>query len=342
MEKQLEQILLRALPDLTHPVVTGIERFTSGWESEVYAFQVEHGPDENRASTDLILRIYPGEPTAGAIQKAEGEYRTLSILGQVGYPVPRLFTLQTTDSPFKRPFIIMERIHGYNLWPIIFHNPDPAIREYCLHLFCRLFVDLHALPWRDFVPAEYQFEPSAPTDMLDRQFNIIRPFIESVPVPGFLPVLDWLEAHKSEAGGMRVSLIHYDFHPENVLLCPDGKAFVIDWTGAALSDYRCDLAWTLALVLAYEGPEWRETILREYERQAGSAVENLAYFDVLACVRRLYSIAAAIKYGAEKLGMRPGAEETIRSQIEPTRRVYELLQARCGLRIPEIESILGA
>jgi aminoglycoside phosphotransferase (APT) family kinase protein len=66
---------------------------------------------------------------------------------------------------------------------------------------------------------------------------------------------------------------------------------VIDWTGLQLSDPRFDLAWTLMLISAYQGSQWRQSFLEAYERHAGELLENLEFFDVAACTRRLYSIA---------------------------------------------------
>ena len=41
--------------------------------------------------------------------------------------------------------------------------------------------------------------------------------------------------------------------------------------------------------------------------------------------------------GAEQIGMRPGAEERMKSQIEPARKVYEQLQNLNGIRLPAVE-----
>jgi hypothetical protein len=48
-------------------------------------------------------------------------------------------------------------------------------------------------------------------------------------------------------------------------------------------------------------------------------MEQLDFFDVAVCLRRLYSIATSITAGAEEMGMRPGAENIIQEQREPIR-----------------------
>lgn len=59
-----------------------------------------------------------------------------------------------------------------------------------------------------------------------------------------------------------------------------------------------------------------------------------------ACTRRLYSITVSLTAGAEQVGMRPGAEETMQNQIEPTREVSDRLQQLTGIRLPLVEDWL--
>jgi hypothetical protein len=94
------------------------------------------------------------------------------------------------------------------------------------------------------------------------------------------------------------------------------------------------------LVTAYEGSNWRKLLLETYERKAGESVEQLEFFDVAACLRRLYSIAVSVTAGAEQMGMRPGAEATMKNQLKPLRKVYELLLDRTAIIIPMVETWL--
>jgi aminoglycoside phosphotransferase (APT) family kinase protein len=65
---------------------------------------------------------------------------------------------------------------------------------------------------------------------------------------GFLPIVAWLEERREAVPCLQPSLVHGDFHPNNILLREDGSAVVIDWAGLQASDARFDLAWTLLLV----------------------------------------------------------------------------------------------
>lgn len=87
---------------------------------------------------------------------------------------------------------------------------------------------------------------------------------------------------------------------------------------------------------------WRERILAEYERLAGRRSEGLEFFKAYSCLKRPYSIVASLAYGAESLGVRSGAEAAMRQHTKPLYRVYQMLLARTGVRIPEEEFLLAA
>ena len=88
-----------------------------GWESDIYSFELTHGPDGVREREGLILRIYPGDD---AVQKSAREFRGMRQLHRAGYPVPEVLVLERERSPFGKPFVIMERIEGRMLWPVMF------------------------------------------------------------------------------------------------------------------------------------------------------------------------------------------------------------------------------
>jgi len=115
---------------------------------------------------------------------------------------------------------------------------------------------------------------------------------------------------------------------------------VVDWTSAEISDYRFDLAWTLALTLAYGGEVRREMVLAEYEHQMGSKVPALEVFEVIACARRIGSAMISMQVGAEQLGMRPEAVEVMRRDQAAFERLYQRMAAITGLALPKISAWL--
>jgi aminoglycoside phosphotransferase (APT) family kinase protein len=156
-----------------------------------------------------------------------------------------------------------------------------------------------------------------------------------------LPVVEWLQQRRETVPCDQPAPIHFDFHPANVMLRPDETAVVLDWSWFDISDARFDLAWTLVLVSSYEGSSWRDRILQTYEQVNGAPVEQIEYFEVYACMRRLFSIVASITGGAEKMGLDPNAVESMKGQVFSHHWVYDLLIERTGIHIPEVAKMLA-
>ena len=96
------------------------------------------------------------------------------------------------------------------------------------------------------------------------------------------------------------------------------------------------------MVSTHGSVEWRNRILQEYERLAGAKVEQIEWFEVLACVWRLRTVTVSLSEGAEKLGMRPDAVGMMKQQMGAIQQVYALLLERTGVRAAEVERLLAA
>ena len=333
--EQASEVLTRAFQEDVK--VSELTSISEGWESEMYSFDVEYGPAGERKREELVLRIYPGDD---AHAKSAREFHGMRQLYEAGYPVPQVLVLERADSPLGKPFVIMERIAGQVLWPLLFGSSGKE-QQRLLTLFCDRFVQLHALDWRPFVDGADRYEMEGPHVFVDQWLDTGREFLARSPMPGFLPVVEWLEKRRDGVPCLRPSVVHLDFHPGNVLLRGDGSAVVVDWTQLAVSDPRFDLAWTLLLVGTHEDARWRDPILQEYERLARVRVEQIEYFDVVACVKRLVSVAISLSDGPERLGMRPEAVSLMKRQMGAIRKVYDLLLERTGIKVPEIEDLLA-
>jgi len=315
--------------------VIDLARISDGWETDVYSFAVEHGADAEQKRDELILRIYPGE---NATQKAEHEFSTMKQLGEVGYPVPRVLLLEQNSALLGRPFVIMERIIGRSMGVISDESPIERKLE-LLTQFCRMFADLHTLDWRPFAPDPSLYETRDMSEIVGRQISQWQDTVDAFQISAFDSVFSWLREQLPDVRCGTPSVLHMDYHPYNILMREDGAAFVIDWTSSDISDYRLDLAWTLLLMSTYGSPESAKFVLDEYGRAAGHSIEQIAYFEVVACLRRLFSILISLGAGAEKLGMRPGAEAMMKD-VGHIESVYALLREKTRISIPEIDELL--
>lgn len=308
-----------------------------GWESEIYAYSFTHGPQNARQTETGVMRLLTGAD----FPEAKAEYAMLSLLHKADYPVPEVYALGSLQDGFGHPFILMQRIEGedfYSRFPKTLEDDQKPLRD-----FIGLFRSLHLLNWRPYVEEPDAFAPpNQPYFHFDSKLTRFSQFITEAGLTAFDPVMAWLSDRRELAACERACIIHRDFHPNNILVDKNGNLFVIDWTSAEISDYRFDLAWTLALSLAYGGDLRRQMVLEEYERQKGSEVPNLEVFEVIAFVRRIGSAMISMQAGAEKLGMRPEAAEIMRRDRTAFERLFQRLVAITGLALPEILAWLEA
>jgi aminoglycoside phosphotransferase (APT) family kinase protein len=347
VQRGLQEFYCSAETKPGSPRVSEVILLGSGFEADVYAFSLKaEGDPEAR---DLVLRLYAGE---GAGEKAAREFAAMGRLQDAGYPVPRVLALERDRSPFGRPFMVMERIHGMSLASSYGSASSNQWQELqCLH--CRLMVQLHALEPGDILPDSLLGGSSDPSGFIERELSWLHGLLgrlEGREPPSLRQVLDWLAAHRSPILCERLSVIHGDFHSNNVLLRADGAPIVIDWSNIRLADYRTDLAWNRLLMQAdarWERGEagWNgdwQTMLRMYEQLAGREVPMIDYFEVIAGTRLLLSVLISLQLGAARQGMRPGAEAFMRRDAEFMQYVATLLQKRTLMPMPDLEEALSA
>lgn len=329
----LEQYLKAKFSDREALSITRLDKLADGWESDNHLLTVEYGGVQ-RTREKWVWRIYSG---AGSQAKAAREFQSMKKLRGAGYPVPTVFLLETEHSPFDRPFIIMELIPGEVMWDLL--DKVPADRqEQLIDQFCRLFVELHGLDWK-------QFDDNLPGDkpffFIDRWLDEARGTLQNFPEVDVSPFLEWVTARRDLFACERPSPEHHDFHPGNVLVKADGSASVIDWTGFNVTDSRFDLAWSLVLAHAHGFPTWRDQIFKGYQRHAEKPVEHIEAFEAVACARRLFDLTISLTQGAQRMGMNAQAVEAMRASMDAHKRVYRLFVECTGLQIEAFDNLFG-
>lgn len=320
---------------LHNPTINLDEIIDTGWESEIFIYTLTYGAKSDCNSVKRTLRLLTGADFSGA----KDEYEILSLLHRVGYPVPQVYDLGEPKVGFGHPFIIMQCIQGGSFSNRFPKSPEDDLNP--LRAFISLFRSLHTIDWRPFVNNPDEIDPlGQPFFHFDRQLSIFSDFLTSFDLIDLDTAIKWLLGQRQKAGCKKASVVHYDFHPDNILEDEAGKLFVVDWTSAGISDYRFDLAWTLTLALAYGGELRRAMILDEYEHQLGMPVPELDLFEAATIIRRFGVVMASLKKGAEQLGMRPEAVQIMRKDKEPLNRIYNRLKSITGLSLLEIKYFL--
>ncbi len=333
-EERLLEYIRGLHPEREGLTVSQLEEITSGWEAEIHCFVVEYEGDAGRVRKERVIRLYLGDPDG---RKAREEFKVLNVLSGVGFPVPRVFHLETDGSILGGPLIVMERVRG-RILSDAYHASTEEEATSLIDEFAGIFVRLHKLDGRDLSPDEF---PEGDTqDFLDRLFAMAEELMTDSDVGWFRPVFDWLDEGRSGVEPAGLSLLHQDYHTRNVLQRDDGSLVVLDWTQAMPGDYRADLAWTMLLMSTYDRPSFREIILEAYEQAAGTKVQVIEYFETLAAAKRLLTVAISFSVGSEKLGLRPEALEMMKGSKGHLTEVYRRLREGTGVRLPEFEAIL--
>ncbi len=341
IEQRLQDYYARHWPATQPPfhavTIRQVENITTGWESELFTFVVEHGPAQARQSESHVLRLHNGSEASG---KATHEFTSIQRLARAGYPVPQVYAAERDAAILGKPFLLMERIDGQPMGTL---GRGRRLEQLAQSIpdFARLLVQLHTLDWQPFVTAEQRDTPRSADYFADQWLSRARQRCQASPAIDFMPVVDWVADRRAAMTCRQPAPTHQDFHPDNILIRPDGTPIVIDWTGFAITDARFDLAWTLLLADMHIGTPLRQQIQQQYEAISGQPVVALDCFLVAACFRRLIDLASSFAVGAEQSGMRAEAVLAMKSHQPAYVRAYELMTALTGIRLVALEGLLA-
>ncbi|MFW9927107.1 MAG: phosphotransferase family protein [Candidatus Thorarchaeota archaeon] len=312
--------------------INDFKDITSGWETQIFSFDLEWNSEQSQMQDGLIIRVY----APGISEKAERESGVMNQLQEIGYPVPQVHLIETDESKLGNPFMIMDRINGGTLEDRL--NMPNVDHPKWLKLFSKLFVDLHKLDWTYFVSKVEAKQFDDPFFIIKNTLTKYREYLARFKKTELTPILEWLK-HRIESVPCKMpSMIHGDFHPMNIMFDEQENPFVIDWGASHVSDYRFDLAWTLVLNRAYSSKENRDWVLGGYQTAIGHEVEEIEYFEVLGILRRLLDVLVSMDDGAISWGLREGAVELMKEQMGHIRVVYEMLGELTEIKIPEVET----
>ncbi len=336
---QLQDYLERLFPLRNELQITKLQKVNVGWETEKYSVVIAYDDARGQLQEDLFFRIFVDQQAA---ENATREFRVMKKLSELGFSVPPVFDLQLGDHPLGTPFILMRGIRGQPM-AALWVEASEEDKFNLLRQFCEIWAELHGLDWKEFVRDPSKISQAVSQEFLTFHLTEWEERLNRYNIPVLLPILEWLKERRSTVSSKNLSLIHGDYHAENLLISEAGESFVIDWGAAKIADFRVDLGWTLLLTTTY-GQPLRPLILDEYERQSGEKIDQIEYFEVLAILRRLFDFIVTLSetQGAGALGMRPETAELMKKDLFHYQNVYSLLKERTGLIIPRIESLLSS
>lgn len=312
--------------------VSALNPLKLGWESRVFAAEMD-----GEGIPSQVLRLYFG---ADGGMTALREFRALTLLHELDYPVPQPRIVEPSAQPLGSPFLMMAHAAGASPKSRVFRQESEADHQF-VAVFCMLLARLHTLDWQGSREAARVQKAT-----IDEQLHGWASFAQRFPSDTAHPALNWLVEGRAQVTPLPLRPVHWDFHHENVLVDGAGRATVIDWTQFQATDARFDLAWTLTLLRSYAGEQVAETVLTGYRDALPvghelRSLSDLAWFEAAACAKRLLSVTIALKHGAASLGMRPGAETTIAQGFGALAQVYRRWLALTGVPLDEVAELMG-
>ena len=210
-----------------------LTKFPSGQSNPTYLIAA--------ASGEYVLRRKPFGELLQSAHAVDREYRLLSALAPLGFPVPRPLALCADADVIGAIFYVMEKAEGRPYADGSLPGFEPARRALMYGTMIDALADLHcanpdAAGLGDFGKPGNYFERQvarwtrqyrgSQTDQLDEMERLIAWLPETLPEQS------------------RTSIVHGDYRIDNVVFADDGRlTAVLDWELATLGDPIADFSY---------------------------------------------------------------------------------------------------
>ena len=193
--------------------------------------------------TYVMRRKPPGKllPSAHAVDR---EFRVISALYPLGYPVAKPYGLCTDESVVGTMFYIMDCVEGRILWDGTLPGMDPAERRAIYEAKVKTFADLHNVDWRAAGLEGFGKEGDYVARQIHRwtkQYQLS----ETKTIKEMNELIEWLP--ENIPPGDKTTIVHGDYRLDNMILHPtEPKVIaVLDWELCTLGDPLADFSYHL-------------------------------------------------------------------------------------------------
>lgn len=253
----------------------------SGWAGEIISLKLKDNPQK------YVVKTY--NSSKNGLQNIKQEWLGLNLLYKSNYPVPKPIL---NDFTSEKPYIVMEEIKGENLWTC-YQNLSNEDKERLLDKFVKVFFELHSL---DISIVDNKLIEDSTLSFIEKESTEIKKLVKENKLECFTQVIDWLQIEKVNVTANKLSIIHRDYHPWNVIVDENEKLYVIDllW---GIGDYRFDLAWTCTLMERSGFEDFSTSVFKKYKELKNEDIDNFEYFKVFSTLRWLVNVMISLKTG---------------------------------------------
>jgi aminoglycoside phosphotransferase (APT) family kinase protein len=209
-----------------------LTKFASGQSNPTYRIAA--------ASGDYVLRRKPFGQLLPSAHAVDREYRLLSALSPLGFPVPRPLAFCGDPETIGAIFYVMELAKGRPYANGALPEFDPATRGRMYDQLVDTLADLHNIDPTAAGLGDF----GKPGNYFERQVaRWTRQYRDSQTdeLPEMERLIDYLP--KSLPDQSRVSVVHGDYRVDNVVFDEEKLTAVLDWELATLGDPLADFSY---------------------------------------------------------------------------------------------------
>ncbi|MFX0206644.1 MAG: phosphotransferase [Candidatus Hodarchaeota archaeon] len=254
-----------------------------GADTETFSFTLNL---DNQALT-LIFRVY-----RELSDRAEYEFRTLTSLFNANLPVPEPLLWNKVSPILSRSYLVMKKVPGVLLSDYYWQITSENERDKLLSDFIQVLVDIHKFNWRNnFHYLQIPDLESNPYILVDNLISFPRKMIIENKIIELSHLIGWLE--KNKVMSEKLSLLHGDFHMNNIIVTPNGKIVVIDWANIKLGDFRHDLGFAI-VAASSTGEDASKKFIELYKSFSGETIYDIEYFMILSALHNILRCYSAL------------------------------------------------
>ena len=191
-----------------------------------------------------VLRRKPFGALLPSAHAVDREFRVISALHRVGFPVARPYALCTDETVIGAVFYVMSLVEGRVYWDGALPDCTPEQRRDLYEAMIGTLARLHQIDYAAIGLADYGKPGNYFTRQVDRWTRQYRAS-ETEPITAMDRLIDWLPRTAPEQ--TRTSIVHGDYRFDNLIMDADEPrvAAVLDWELSTLGDPLADFSYLL-------------------------------------------------------------------------------------------------
>jgi len=308
--------------------VANLRQIIGGTSSEIWSFNGRWSEDGTRHERPLILRRASATDLVSGDRAAE--FKLLQALDRTPVQAPRVYWFDADGRWLERPSMIMEKATGVAERDVLSarnrQSLELAARVAIAQQIAGALAEIHRVD-----AGTLGIDPPAaganPALQQLRFYDAEIGNAEVEPMPELRLASLWLREHLPDCPA-RLTLVHGDYRPANILVADRRLSVVLDWEFAHVGDPAEDLGWYLTSYYAHEhlieGHWSANDFLALYEETLGAAVGRKAVrFWAVFCLYKLASMTMAARQAfvhGDSSRMGASADFIVRPLLENTLR----------------------